>query len=471
MSRIVMFVLNPCRTDVRVLREAASLADAGHDVTIIARTDEAYAAGGEIEDRDGVRIVRVPVAEGPLRWLLLARVPSRFARELAAAVRSWAVRPLAGWLRLAGLTALLLGALVLLPVLLAVAVVGAVVLAAGRFMPPTRSMLGIVGWRLRWRYSTLSWAGRAAAAAPDGDRFHAHDLPAMPAAIAACDRLGGLVVYDSHEVFTESGRNAHLPTAVRLEMRRRERQLAARASALVTVNDALAEVLGRALNPSRIVVVRNCPPRFDPPVPPDRRFHAALGLPPSARVVLYHGGLVPERGIEQLLAAVPALPPDTVVVLLGYGPLRDELRQQALAAGPAGRVHVLDAVPPDALLGWVAAADVVVAAIQPTTLNHRLSTPNKLFEALAAGVPVVASDFPAMRAIVLDDPDGPLGAVCDPTDPAAIAAAVGDILALDAAGTADLRARCLRAAHARYSWEAEVARLVALYGELSDRPW
>ena len=206
-------------------------------------------------------------------------------------------------------------------------------------------------------------------------------------------------------------------------------------------------------------------------MPPGRRSAGALGLPAAARVVLYQGGLGPGRGIEQLLAALPTLPAEAVVVLLGYGPLRDTLLERVDAAGPAGRVHVLDAVPPAELLDWVACADVAVAAIQPTTLNHRLSTPNKLFEALAAGVPVVASDFPAMRAIVLDDPDGPLGAVCDPTDPAAIAAAVSRLLALDPASTADLRARCLRAAHVRYSWEAQLEVLLGVCGSLAGRPW
>jgi glycosyltransferase involved in cell wall biosynthesis len=254
-------------------------------------------------------------------------------------------------------------------------------------------------------------------------------------------------------------------------VRARERAWARAAAQVVTVNDGLADVLEDRLGAGRPVVVMNCPPRWTPPDPPERRFHGRLGLPADRRVVLYHGGLVPERGIEQLLAAVPALPDDAVVVLLGYGPLRDELVARTAQPGLAGRVHVLDAVPPTELLDWVAGADVVVAAIQPSTLNHRLSTPNKLFEALAAGVPVVASDFEAMRSIVVDDPDGPLGAVCDPTDPGALAGAVREVLSLEPAAAADLRARCLRAAHARYSWETQLGTLVGLYGSITGQPW
>src|SRR5438477_513567 len=102
---------------------------------------------------------------------------------------------------------------------------------------------------------------------------------------------------------------------------------------------------------------------------------------------------------------------------------------------------------------------------------ERLPTPNKLFESLAAGVPVVSSDFPERRRIVIDDPDGPLGAVCDPTDPTAIADALRSILGLEPAAAADLRARCARAARERYSWERQVPALLATYRAATGRDW
>ena len=109
---------------------------------------------------------------------------------------------------------------------------------------------------------------------------------------------------------------------------------------------------------------------------------------------------------------------------------------------------MLEAVPPDVLPAWVASADVGVMPIQASTLNHRLSSPNKLFELIATGLPVVVSDFVEMRRIVLDDPDGPLGAVCDPADPASIAAAIRSILDLGPAERADA-ARALPARRPR----------------------
>src|SRR6266542_1902532 len=140
MKRVTMFVLNDCRTDARVLREASTLAAAGYAVTVMARTTDPYAAAGEREVREGFTIVRLPVARGPLRWLHLVR--SRLARGRTDAV----------W----------------------------------REAEPRQSLGGEPGqrsgrwdrldWTLRWRFSVLPWARAVAAAAPVADVLHAHDL-------------------------------------------------------------------------------------------------------------------------------------------------------------------------------------------------------------------------------------------------------------------------------------------------------
>jgi glycosyltransferase involved in cell wall biosynthesis len=106
--------------------------------------------------------------------------------------------------------------------------------------------------------------------------------------------------------------------------------------------------------------------------------------------------------------------------------------------------------------------------IQPSTLNHRLTTPNKLFEAMAAGVPVVASDLPGMAGIVRETG---CGVLCDPTSPAAIAAAIRSILDGPADERAAYRPRALTAVRERYNWDAQMAILLAEYGRLTGRPW
>ena len=233
------------------------------------------------------------------------------------------------------------------------------------------------------------------------------------------------------------------------------------------VNRPYAEVMASRWGVDLPLIVMNCSYRYVPPSPRERRFHDALGLDPATRVVVYQGGFSRDRGIEQLIAAIPDVPGATLV-LLGYGTLQAELERVVAYPATGGRVRILAAVPPTELLDWIASADVVAMLIQPTTLNHRLTTPNKLFEALAAGVPVVASDLPGMAPIVRETG---CGILVDPTDPAAIAAALRDVLATPADEMSAWRARCAAAARDSYNWERQMDGLLAEYSRLTGLPW
>lgn len=461
MSRVVMFVLKDCRRDARVLREAGTLAAAGHQVTIMALRSDVDDPQAESERREGFDIVWIPV---PPRWRRRARLVT--APWLAWRLVAWWARDQVkagppGW---AKLVAAAIVALVAIPIV----VVGALLMALIRVLPGTARIRSGVDWLVRWRTSTEEWDRAAAAAAPSADVFHAHDLNTLHAAVLARARAGGALVYDSHEIFLESGSHAMRPGWARRIFRRREAAWVAEVDALVTVNDALARELGSRYSPRRVVVVHNCPPRPGPVADMAGPLRDALGIGADTPVALYHGGFSKHRGLEELVAAA-ALPSldGTHVVFLGYGSQAAELRALAAASPVADRVHVLPAVTPDELIDWVRGADVAVMPIQDSTLNHRLSTPNKLFEALAAGVPIVASDLPEMRRIVMDDAAGPLGVLCDPTDPASIAAAVADLLERPPAERAALRQRCLAAARDRWNWETESGRLVDLYADLA----
>ena len=458
-----MFVFNDAQTDARVLREAGTLASAGHTVTVIARPIDRSAMVEQRETRDGFEIVHVPVPQRWRFWFTWLWSPWR--------MRGW-------WLERAGralhrlpvglpeLGALIGAAVVTLPW----AAIRAIFHLAGRNRP-TPPGGSTFDWLIRWRWVVLGWADRAAVAAPAADVYHGHDLSGLEAAGRAWRRNGGQLVYDSHEVFLESGSNADRPRLIKALLARSERRWVRAAAALVTVNDALAAELGRTYRPRRTVVVHNCPARWDLPGPRPDLIRAATGIPAAAKIALYHGAFSAHRGLEQLAETLlrPGLE-GVNAVYLGYGSLRSKL--DALATDPrfGGRVHVIAAVPPDELLPWVASADVAVMPIQASTLNHRLSTPNKLFEALAAGVPVVASDFSEMRRIVMGDPDGPLGALCRPDDVDDVARAIHSILDLPDAEAEALRARCLRAAHERWNWESEAAGLVELYRDLERVP-
>ena len=457
--RVTMYVLNDVTRDSRVLREAASLAAAGHEVTVIGTTRPDEASGGR-ESRDGFSVIRVAMLRRWPLWYVWLQHPWRLRRRLAGEVRAGARRGPRGAAR--ALLAIA-AAIVSLPW---IAVRGAWQLISRQMLrrPAGRNWLDYVLW---WRSFVFGWGRAALAVAPPSDIHHANDMETLPTAIAAAHRDGGQVVYDSHEIFLEWGEHRRQPAWLRAVVGRWERRLAQRSAAVVTVNEACAAELKRRLDPGRIVVVHNCPPRWTPPEPPTNKLRIAAGIADGGPIVLCHGGFQANRGLEQTALALTRSGFDRVhLVFLGY---RTAILEPIVAAFPdPGRIHVLPAVTPDELLGWVVGADVDAIVFQPTELNNVISTPNKLFESIAAGVPVVSSDFPVRRLVVIDDPDGPLGSVCDPTDPDAIAAALHSILHLDPAARADLRRRCLQAAHARWNWETESARLVELYASLAS---
>ena len=454
-----MYVLNDATLDSRVRREAATIAADGWRVTLVAMTGTALP---EREIVDGFEIVRVEVPGGWRRhWLSVVKPGVARSKALATAGRSLRSGP-----RGVGPALRSLGAAI---GWLGFGLVRRIALLIPRRLggpgvwPPAQAY-----WLATWRWSTLGWARAAVDAAPVSDVHHGHDLTALAAARAGARRDHAKLVYDSHEIFVDSGRNADRPRWARSLLRRWERRWSAGAAALVSVNEAYAKVIAKRIKAGRVVVVHNCPPKWAPDPEAPVRLRRAAGIDDGAPIVLYHGAFSRHRGMEQLAEAM--LDPSLVgahLVFLGYGGERAAL--DAMAADPrfGGRLHVLDAVPPERLLGMVAGADVDAIPLQHSTLNHWLCTPNKLFESIAAGVPVLVSEFPVMRDITLDPTLGPLGAVCAPEDPAAIAAAIAGILTLAPSEREALRARCRAAADERWNWERESQGLLALYRSLA----
>ena len=303
--------------------------------------------------------------------------------------------------------------------------------------------------------------------APRADLVHGMAFMGIPLALQVGRRDRVPVVYDARDIHIEARNVARMGRAARSVIGGLERRWARRADRVITVNDAYADVLAARWPVERPLVVMNCSFRYDPPSPREHRFHEAAGLASEQTVVLYHGGLSRSRGIEQLIEAI-AMVDGATLVLMGYGPLEAPLRAAAADPNTGGRVRVMPAVSPDVLHDWIASADIAAMPIQGDTLNHRLTTPNKLFEAMAAGVPAIVSDLPGMATIVTSTG---CGVLVDPADPVAIAAAIRGLKDLPEAERAAWRSRCVAAAHETYNWEGQVERLFDAYSGLTGKRW
>ncbi len=235
-----------------------------------------------------------------------------------------------------------------------------------------------------------------------------------------------------------------------------------RAGARFTSDEGRADVLAHEYGIARPIVLLNVPGvvgELDPDLA--RRERVLAG---SRWLLIYQGVLSPNRGLPELIAAMELLD-DCSLLLLGDGVLRDDLRRAADEAGLAQRVTFVETVPVPEMMRIVAACDAGIIPIIGSCLSYVFAAPNKLFEDMMAGIPVVVSDLPDMADIVRAEGVGTL--IADPRSPASIAAAVRRLLD-DAEPLRAKGERARAAALARYNWDREQAKLLAVFDGLRE---
>jgi glycosyltransferase involved in cell wall biosynthesis len=317
---------------------------------------------------------------------------------------------------------------------------------------------GRLGWLAAYGRNLRSWGRWAVRSMGQPDVWHAVDLTGLAALGLAGIGADACLIYDSHELYLESGSAARIPGPARWVLARVESRLAHRAAAVITVNPSIAHELSRRYGVDPVVVM-NCPLLSDVRRPGRMRARLALGGRP---VLLHHGSLGDGRGIGHTIDALRLLPAEVALVLLGDGPLVPWIREQQERPELAGRLFWHPAVPLNELLSWVVDADLGVMLFEPTELNSLYATPNRLFDCVVAGVPVLASDFPEFRRIV--NGDG-IGEVCDPTDNRVIAESIGRLLAAPEQ-LAAMQIRARSAARIKYNWDTQAAALLDVYRQV-----
>jgi glycosyltransferase involved in cell wall biosynthesis len=237
--------------------------------------------------------------------------------------------------------------------------------------------------------------------------------------------------------------------------RRWLRWMLKRARAGVVVADALKPEVARLAPPELpLVTLRNGVDleRFRPL--PREQARAELGWPLDRRIVLSIGHLIERKGHHHLIAALPQLPYDVDVKIVGTGEWRERLEVQAARIGASHRVEFCGAMPHERLHVACSAADVLAL------LSSREGWPNVVLESLASGTPVVATRAGGTPEI-LRDPS--IGTLVDSTAPSAVAAAISGLLARPPDRAA------LRAFAERNSWSETVEALDRLYLQAAAR--
>lgn len=345
--------------------------------------------------------------------------------------------------------------------------------------------------RYRWVYRLSDWAGRRSrryamigitllnavrnrdtfsrialgyVIQTKADIYTAHDLNNLQTAHQAAKVNRSRLVYDAHELFTEISNPW-------VKMKKRywskvEGSLLPRCDAASTVNEFIAEEMGRRYKVKPPVVIYNAtnpPADFDPAQPPDY-IRTDLGIGKERRIALYQGWMAKGRGLDKLVLAGKYVPDNIAIVLMGFGEYRTVLERLVAEAGLQHKVYFHEAVPQSRLVEYSASADVGLIPYQAVDLNNYYCSPNKLFDYIVAGLPIIANDLPFLHKMIATNGLGLDGQMDTPEQ---IAGLISRLLG-DEALLAATRSHLLQAAKV-YNWTEEGKKLVAMYEQVRQK--
>ena len=469
--KVCMFVKNSFEYDARVTKEAKTLIDAGHRVTVIAYLVPGVTPEHEIRP-DGIEVKRISRVN--LGVDALNRLAARYAGTIEERHSRLTGEPVdverarrEGRLQPPSTVAPSATAEVEVEQPVATKPPTRLSRAWGKVSTPVlRSVTKVARFGFRVVKALLGRQGRAlktlainrrmikAGLAEAADVYHSHDLNTLYVGHVCKKRTpGAKLVYDSHELQTERNRMGFWWKQWALW---NERRWLPSADALIVASppwiDHMRGLYGRVPDPA--VAVINTPELVS--VEP-RDLRVPLGLDPGTPLMLYQGSIQENRGIEPAIDAVELLD-DVVLVIVGYGYYRDALEEMVARRKLGHKVRFFGPIPNHELLHWTASADVGLCNIVNSSLSYYTTLPNKLFEYMMAEVPVLGSDSPGIGKVVAETG---VGEVVDPVDPESLAAATHKILA----DPEPYRAAC-REARLRYNWGDEKQKLLEVYNRL-----
>ncbi len=312
----------------------------------------------------------------------------------------------------------------------------------------------------RWgRFTKTMYNAYRAAVAEDASLYHLHDPDLVGAALLL--RLKGkLVIFDFHENWEQDVESKDwIPERLRslagLSAHFIKFLITSSSHKLVAATGGIA----KALPPLKTVTIHNYPIVRE--VEPFQRKSYAERLP----WVAYTGGVTAIRAAREVVTAMNLLPGDLAAELLLVGFVSPTSLLSELSELPGWqRVRFVNWLPRQSLIELLSQARVGLALYLPLP-NHIEAEPNKIFEYMLYGLPIIASDFPLWRHLISDEG---CGLVVDPTEPESIAGAIEWMLRHPQEAEV-MGNRGREVALSKYNWENEEPKLLALYQELTAR--
>ena len=304
---------------------------------------------------------------------------------------------------------------------------------------------------VKYRLFSEVFAPHVAAIEPD--LVHAHDLICLPAAADAARLAGARLVYDAHEL--ELHRNPPLPWLQKKMVGRVEARYTRQADAVITVGRLVGGELARHIRRDDVHVLYNSPPLDACP----RSIRRDLRLDAQVPLMVYVGKVTTGRGVGDMLALLPKMP-GVVFATVGPCDLRTRvlLDRQCERLGLTARFRILPPVPFEQVVAYIGGCDLGVISVEPITLSYRYCMPNKLFELAFANVPIVSNKLDEIEEFIGEFGNGE---VVDFASSSALAYTMFRMLEEKPRYVMGPQAQ--ERLHARYSWAAQSAKLLAIY--------
>lgn len=380
--KILMLVANDVRNDSRVLKESEALSVAGHEVTIWGISSsfslELWLPFKGVE----VRTHRNRISPTSKRLNYLLRRIS-----LLLTITFTLMLALALWTSIS--------AIEFLPAILFGLVISLLLFITSRtWAARLAGVANVVSLTTRWRFLNKSQfrAIRRAHNLSDFDVIHAHDLTFASLARKLQRVSQAKLIWDAHELYWGT---PGLTFVERRWNKRECRKMLNSADGMITVNDEILKEYKKVVSlsfPHRVVMNATEASKSGTY---DGRLHRAANIDRSNKILLYQGGLSLDRGISFLVDAAGHLPEDWSLVLMTNGDVTKFVRGNL----PQNVVSI-PMVDPHVLPSWIAGATVGAIPYLNTGANHEFSSPNKLWEYCAAGVPVLANELKTIGRLV-----------------------------------------------------------------------
>ncbi len=374
-----MFLANPFKPDLRVLREARSLVDNGHQVCVQAWDRECKLPLEE--EFDGVRVIRHPIRADYGEFLSL-----------------------------------------------------------------------VPGFILFYIHLILAGLGS------DLDAVHCHDMDTMVPGLIVTRLKSIRLVYDMHESYPDFISTFAPRPLVRI-LRLLEPFLIRRADMVLATSTPIAGI-ARESGGKRVITVMNCFEPFSCPEEEVEGLRESLASDEEFLMV-YIGGLFPNRGLEEAVRAVSMLE-GVNLFIGGYGPIEGKLRSMVGKLEVDDRVIFGGEIDPTLVPAYDLASDLLFALYKGNDPNNVLTVPNKLFESIAAGKPILVSDLGEKSRIVKAEGNG---LAVDPEKVEEVADSIRTIMDDD---IYDRMSRAALDAQNRYNWRKMAGRLVDGYSSLLE---